>query len=482
MAHIPEQGFYPARRGLLSLAIRIQGCHCVRRNWARIVLCTAACLTLIDGSSPCVAQATQAPVPGREASLTNEQPRPTDLVVLFPNTKQYLQDLPPFLRDTDLRIYLRTYYMDRVNPDLPENEAWAIGGWVGYRSGWLLDTLQLGATYYGSLPLYAPEDRGGTQLLKDQHSYGVLGEAYAALRYEDYALLKAYRQGFTQGYINGVDIRMTPYTFEGVTVGGKLGPVDYLGGYLSKVKVWDADSFRSMSAIAGAPESNDGVALFGVKVAPLAGLELEFSEQYGINTFNTVFARADYTYPLAQDRNLILGAQFTDQRAVGDKLLVTASSRDWSTYSANAKAGVDFGDLTLIVAGSVTGSANTIQSPWGASPGPLSLIQLTFQRANEKAVLVGAAYDFSTLITPGLGGYVNVARGWDAIDPKSRARTGDQTEYDFTMDYRPPAGNYVFPTTRNLWFRLRGVIIDKQDGERLGWQIRFIANWELPLL
>jgi hypothetical protein len=402
---------------------------------------------------------------------------------LFPELKQGMKDLPAFVRDTDLTVYLRTYYLGRENPDESKNEAWAFGGWISYRSGWLLDTLQIGATGYGSVPVYAPDDRDGTTLLKPgQEAYGVLGEAFVAARYQDYALAKGYRQEVTQGYINREDNRMTPNTFEGVTLGGKLGPVDYLGGYLWKMKARNSDTFLFMSDQAGAKGTEDGVALFGVKLAPLPGLKLDVSEQYGINTFNTLFVQADYTHPLAEDLKLILGGQFTDQRAVGDQLLTSASSRDWDTYNVSAKAAVAYQALTFTLGGSVTGDGQTIQAPWGSFPGYLSLIQEDFQRAREKAVLVGVAYDFSKLITPGLGAFANVAWGWDAIDPKTRASAPDQTEYDLTIDYRPPRGFLVLPVTRNLWLRVRGVILDREGADQLGYQVRVILNWEIPIL
>jgi hypothetical protein len=248
------------------------------------------------------------------------------------------------------------------------------------------------------------------------------------------------------------------------------------------MKARNSDDFRYMSEEAGVAGSDDGVALFGVKFAPLPGLKLDISEQYGFNTFNTVFVQADYVHPLADDLRLIFGGQFTDQRAVGDQLLTNASSRDWDTYNVSAKGGVAYRDLTLTVGGSVTGDGHTVQAPWGSFPGYLSLIQEDFQRADEKAVLVGAAYDFSSLITPGLSGFVNVAWGWDAIDPKTRAAAPDQTEYDFTIDYRPPKGFLMFPITRNLWLRMRGVILDREDSDQLGYQVRLILNWEIPIL
>ncbi len=418
-----------------------------------------------------------------ESRADEDQPKPTAMERLFPGLDESMKDLPAFFRDTDLTIYLRSYYLTRESPDGAENEAWAFGGWFSYRSGWLFDMFAIGATVYGSAPLYAPDDKDGTTLLKPgQEGYGVLGEAYAALRYKEYVLAKGYRQEVSQGYINREDNRMTPNTFEGLTVGGKLGPVDYLAGYLWKFKARNDDDFVYMSEAAGAPGSEDGVVMAGVKFSPVAGLKLDLSEQYGINTFNTVFLQADYTHPLADDLRLIFGGQFTDQRAVGDQLLTNTATKDWDTYNVSAKAGVAHRELTVTVGGSITGDGHTIQAPWGSFPGYLSLIQEDFQRADEKAILVGVAYDFSKLVTPGLGAFVNVAYGWDAIDPKTRAAAPDQTEYDLTIDYRPPSGFLLLPTTRNLWFRLRGVILDRENADQLGWQVRFIVNWEIPIL
>ncbi len=225
-------------------------------------------------------------------------PQAPPLERLFAPLKEEMKTLTPFLRDTDLKIHFRSYYFNRENPNGSENEAWAFGGWLGYRSGWLLDTFGIGATFYGSAPLYAPDDRDGTTLLKaGQEGYYVLGEAFAALRYKDYALAKGYRQEVTQGYINREDNRMTPNTFEGITLGGKLGPVEYLGGYLWKMKARNSDDFRYMSEEAGAPGSDDGVALVGVKLAPLPGLLLELNEQYGFNTFNTSGRRRNTPTP-----------------------------------------------------------------------------------------------------------------------------------------------------------------------------------------
>ncbi len=408
-------------------------------------------------------------------------PLPTPLEALFLPLKEKIAPLPPFLGNTDLKLHFRSYYFNRTKPDDTQNEAWAFGGWIGYQSGWLLDTFAMGATLYGSAPLYAPDDRDGTLLLKPgQEGYYVPGEAWGALRYQDYALLKGYRQQVNQGYINPQDNRMTPNTFQGVTLGGKVDWVQYLGGFLWKIKPRNADEFISMSQQAGAPEdSNNGVGLFGVRLTPLPGLRIDVSNQYGVNTFNTFYTEAEYVQPLTEDWKLRLGAQFTDQRAVGDALLPQAGSRFyWSTRAGGARIEALYRNLTLTGAFSVTGAGNNIQSPWGSFPGYLSMIDQDFDRAREKAVLVGAAYDFKELVR-GLSGNFNFVWGWDAINPSTGQKAPNQAEYDFTVDYRPP---FRLPVLQGMWFRFRSAILDQQDAKTLGYQFRIIINWDRDLI
>jgi hypothetical protein len=398
---------------------------------------------------------------------------------LIPQLTEERKTWTPFFRDADLTLHLRTYYFNRTKPDDSVNEALAFGGWIGVKSGWLFDTFAMGATLYGSAPLYAPDDRDGTLLLKPgQNGYYVPGEAWGALRYKDYALLTGYRQLVDQAYINPQDNRMTPNTFEGVTLGGKFDWVRYLVGYLWKIKPRNSDEFISLSEQAGAANSNDGAGLAGVTLTPLKGLKFNLANQYGVNTFNTIYADADYLYPLNDAWKLRFGAQLTDQRAVGDGL-VPVSKRYWVTQQGGGRVQLIYQDLTLTTAFSITGAGNTIQNPWGSFPGYLSMIDQDFDRANEKAWLVGAAYDFSKVLTEGLSANFNFAWGTDAISPTTRQKAPNQGEYDFTVDYRPP---WIEPTPlRGLWFRARAAVLDQQNAATTGYQFRIIINWERDL-
>lgn len=230
-----------------------------------------------------------------------------------------------------------------------------------------------------------------------------------------------------------------------------------------------------MAEAAGARGSDDGVALVGLTLTPLPGLNVQVSEQYGVNTFNTLFGQVEYLWPLGEDLGLQLGAQFTDQRAVGDALVATTQVKKWVTQNGSAHVALTYRDLTLKGGASVTASGNKIQTPWGRYPGYLTLGQQLFNNANEKAWLVGVAYDFSKAITPGLSAFADLAWGVDSINPVTRARLPNEAEYDLTVDYRPPG-------VQGLRFRLRGVLYHQEGADRLGYQVRLIVNWEIPLL
>jgi len=388
-----------------------------------------------------------------------------------------LTAMPPFLRDSELRLHLRTYYLNERNADESVSEAWAGGGWVSYRSGWLHDTFQMGATVYGSAPLYAPGDRDGTRLLlPGQEGFVVPGVAYGALRYRELALLTGYRQLVDQTYVNPHDNRMVPTTFEGVTLGGTAGPVRYLTGYLTRMKPRDADQFVSIAEGAGVEDGDGGLALAGIEAKPWEGFSFELSNQYATDVFNTAYARADYEHEIAPDWRLTLSGQYTDQRAVGDERLGGSRFESWVTWVAGARVQLEYRDLTLTSAFSVTGKGHRIETPFGQYPGYLRLIVEDFNRAGEVAWLVGLRYDASRLLS-GLEAVFNVAQGTSAIDPVTRRPEPDRVEYDVRVNYHAPKNG----PTRGLAVRTSAGLVDNDGSRTPQYEIRLILDYEIPL-
>ena len=189
----------------------------------------------------------------------------------------------------------------------------------------------------------------------------------------------------------------------------------------------------------------------------------------------------DYRHALSEDWKLRLGAQFTDQRAVGDAAGGQRGQEELEHPERGARVQALYTGAGPDDGFSITGVGQHDPVALGQLPGYLSLIDQDFDRANEKAVLIGAAYDFSKLVLPGLSAYFNFAWGWDAINPSTRADAPDQAEYDLTVDYRPAFKTPAF-LQGMMWLRVRSAILDQQDASQLGWQVRIILNWERDLL
>jgi hypothetical protein len=383
--------------------------------------------------------------------------------------------LPRVLRDTSLVARLRSHYLDVHGANGVERQAWALGGWLAYRSGWLLDTVQAGATLFGSAPAYAPADKADTLLLAPgREGFYALGEAFAALRYREIAALKLYRQALDEPYVNRQDNAMAPNTFEGVMVGGRWRRVEYAAGYLARMKARNADAFVPMSEAAGAPGSDEGLALLRVRAEALRRLEVTLSEQYGFDTFNTLFVQVEHAVALGRGAELHVGTQLTDQRAVGAALVGAAPAPGWDVRNASARVALAYRELTFEAGGSVTTSGNRIQSPWGFFPGYLRMDQQQFNGAAEKAWLLGIAYESRSVIR-GLSASASAAWGTDSIDPGTGASLGDEAEYDLVVAYRPAA-------IPGLLLRTRGLLYRRDGADRLGDTFRFTINWEIPLL
>lgn len=429
----------------------------VRARAAAIVL--AAGLGCLAALSPVFGQAAENPALLRQA---------------FPGAAGDEHALPPFFRDTDLNVHFRTFYFDQRKSDGTTSEAWAVGGWIQYRSGWLLDALAVGATGYTSQPVYAPDDKDGTSLLAPgQKGITVLGEVWGALRYQAYALLRGYRQRVDDGYVNSQDNRMIPNTFEGVTLSGQIGWARYDLGYLWDIKPRNSADFVPMSRQAGAPGADEGLYLASLALAPVKDLRIFGGGYYVPEVFNTAFGKLAYTVALGPDVALELGAQYTDQRSVG-----AARLGSFKTWNGGAQAWLRSRGLAVGVAGHVTADQASIRTPYGTWPGYLSLIVIDFDRAGEKAFGAFLTYDFGgTLLrfrVPGLSVSLSFGQGYDRRDPSTGSGLPTTIEGDLDVIYNVPA-------VRGLSLRFRSASVD-QGGPHLLEDLRLTLNYELDLL
>jgi hypothetical protein len=393
---------------------------------------------------------------------------------LWKLAKEALENGPPFVRDTQFSYDFRTYSFDRRNSSTDQREAWAIGGQLGYTSGWW-NNIGARVAYYNSTELKS--DGGDTGLLAPgQENISVIGEANLRYQITDGilagSLIQLYRQTLDVPYINKRDIRMVPATYEGYTIQRVDSSLDYGIGHITKFKNFDSEDFIYMSEAAGAEGTDKGVTLGGLRYPLSNDFSVGAGTLYGWDTFNTFFAEATYHRPLEGDLDFRLSGQFTDQRSVGDELV-----GDFDTHHFAARAAFGWRGAIVKLAGSVTSDEAAIRKPWGGSPSYLSIQRLDFDRANEKAVLFGLSFNSIFFSSAGISSFINIAHGTDAKNTFTGENLPDQTEYDLTVDYKPPRG-----MLKGLWVRARYARLDIEgDGENVR-DIRIIVNYNIPFL
>ncbi|MGH7146912.1 MAG: OprD family outer membrane porin [Burkholderiales bacterium] len=379
-----------------------------------------------------------------------------------PALSEYIEDVESApVRERALTVHLRTYYLDRKLPGPQQREAWAGGGWFTYDSGWFSNLLRVGLSGATSQPIHAPGDKDGTLLLAPgQQGYSVLGQAYGVLKLWD-QIFTGYRQGFSQPEVNWQDNRMTPNTFEGYTLAGKVLGVDYFGGYLDKMKTRNADIFRDFATVAGAPPGiKEAMWLGGLSFSPINDATLRLSNYHVPNILTSTYADASWLATLSEEYKLRLGGQYMYQSSTGEDLLTGSSFHTWS---GGAKADLIRGPATLSFAYTQTGRGAAYRTPYGSWAGYTSMIVEDFNQAGERAWLIGGAFDFVKLKVPGL--VINAAAvfGRDSINPATGAGIANTDEYDLTIDYRFDSGNWP-EWLKPLWIRGRAARIEQTLG------------------
>ncbi len=375
------------------------------------------------------------PAPSRadhdqEAHFGVTQPPPPPRNTLdrfFPSLQENRAKWNPFFRDADLTVRFRSFYFNRQNDIGNDSEAWALGGWAQFSSGWLFDTFPIGGAYFTSLPAYAPESRPGSLLLTPgQDAIGVFAEAWAALRYKEYVLLKGGRTRIDEGYVNSQDNRMLPNTFEAVMLSGKVDWFRYDVGYIWTIKPRDSNDFISMSRQAGGTGDDEGMVLGAVELTPIKGLVLYAGNFYGVNTYNTLFSKGEYLHALTKDLALQFGLQFTDQTDVGD-----AQVGGFNTWNVGFGARLLWRGLTAGVAAHFNGDEADLRHNFGSWPGYLSLHGDGLRPGEREGLRarreVRLRRDPAALPAPRLQGATALCPGRRSHQPGIRRRVADDS-------------------------------------------------------
>ena len=376
--------------------------------------------------------------------------------------------------DTKWSAQVRSYYLGREKYDDTESEAWALGGSVGFKTGYFRDRFSFGATAYGSAPLHAPDEKDGTLLLKPgQEGYAVLGEAYGEVLFTDDVRMTLGARRFETPFINSNDSRMTPNTFlAGVFQGlhgdknSSRGEWRWGAGYFDKIKERNSDEFVSMSDDAGASIKR-GVYAAGVNYTR-GELSVGGINYWSSNVINIFYTEAKYGVPIGGNAKLKFAAQLIDQRSVGYDSL-TGSDFDAQQYGIKAELAA--GGALLTAAYTMAEGDRDLTAPWSGYPGYTSVQVEDFNRQDEDAWLVRAQYTWPKEL--GLSAYVLYVAG---TDPNGDTAYG-RGETDFNLQWSPPEG-----TLKGLMVRLRYAHVAQDDpGDTDLNDLRVMVYYDLPL-
>jgi hypothetical protein len=411
-----------------------------------------------------------------ERSFIERIPRPG----FFPWLREQLKDAPPFFRDTKLDVNLRNFYFRRDKFDDSVSSAWAQGGALAYKSGWLLDRLMIGTTFYWSENLYGPKDKDGTLLLKpEQHGYSVLGQLFGRVKLFDEHIVNLYRYEYNTPFIGKNDVRMTPNTFEGYTIQGNFGGKDgapgfrYGGGYITKIKERNSDDFVWMSRDAGA-DVKRGVGVFGGTFS-YGKFSLGAINYYSDDIINIFYTESKYSFPITKELGALLALQFADQRSVGRELL---NGRSFAGSQVGVKGDLSYGGAVFTLGYTNSLRKEDMQSPWSGYPGYTSVQVQDFNRAEEQALITKLSYDFSRLGLEGVSAYMLFVHGWGRVNPTTKAGVPDENEFNADLQWRPKWSFLNGFSARLRYSRVKQYQGPKDNQD----DVRLIINYDFPLL
>lgn len=390
-------------------------------------------------------------VPALAAALCAASPPAAAQLPSGPDSEQAAPDADAGLPDTSLRgelkrflydetratVRFRSYFFDRIGPRPPTSVALAGGGWVGLETGWLYDTLQLGAVGYTTQPLWAPnnayETSNGTRLLKPNgYGFFTLGQAYASARWMGQTFT-GYRQLIDEFEVNPRDNRMIPQTFEAYALRGRLASINYFAGYVAAIKTRDDSAFINMAERAGAPNVNAGMGLVSLRYGNPTDFAFRTSSYYVPDILWSSYTDAVKVIPLADDLSVRLFGQFMVQGSNGRDLL---TGKPFGTFVGGARVDTNWGPFTLYGTFMQVGSAAEYRSPYGIFIGVNKQQIRDFDRAGERSFQIGARYDFGTIGLPGTFFLANVTYGGNAVNATTGAILPDIYEYDLELNFR----------------------------------------------
>ncbi|RLA12378.1 MAG: hypothetical protein DRQ52_08105 [Gammaproteobacteria bacterium] len=357
----------------------------------------------------------------------------------------------PFLKDQHWELHLRSYFLDRNTDKETDKQALATGGWITWKSGYWRDLVQFSATAYASQKVFGDKKKDGTGLLQPgQKSYGGFSSLDANLKLGDDTFLRLGRFEMNAPYVNGHDIRMIRNSFQGTKFTHKFNDNWDLGaGYLTRIKDRTSTDFEKAYDRAGL-DGDDGVSLAGVRFHDEAGHYGGAFAYHAPDVFDLAYTEYRHHFQLKKDSTLVIAGQYSHQSSIGDE-----KGGDLSGDHYGTKLVWENPVITATLAYTLY-NGDKIVSNWGAVPGYTSVMISDFNRAGEKAYLVGVDKDLAAWNRPGWHAGTNITTG--NTDDSGKDASPDRTEWNLNLKYTFQTG-----TLKGLSLFFRHVQVNEKN-------------------
>jgi hypothetical protein len=389
---------------------------------------------------------------------------------LFPRVREQLEKRPPFFSDSQLEARFRSYYLRKDTTADVLSEAWAMGGSVHYHSGWLADAFSVELEGFTSQPIVADNDRGGTSLLEPtQDGYNALGIANGKLRHQG-VVLTAFRQYLDLPYLNRNDSRMTPNTFESVTLAKPEGELRFSTGYTWKIKPRNSDDFVTMTKSIGVTKKR-GLIHGGLVWDPEEDFHIGVIAGAMPDVYAGIYTELGFVHNLTDQIETRFDSQFSYRHSIGEELLGSDPTKAWNL---GIRASTSLGGAVFRLGASVTSPDGTVNTHFGSNPSYVDLMQRAFNLPDEKALLASLSYDFAGI---GVEGFKIITNFVASFNGKSETGRRDSQEIDVTLDYRIKQG-----FMESLWLRVRGSFLADDQSNHNGTDFRVILRYDFPVI
>ncbi|MCD8553596.1 OprD family outer membrane porin [Seleniivibrio sp.] len=304
-----------------------------------------------------------------------------------------------------------------------------IGGILAAKTG-SLHGVSLGVTFGTANNAYSDKDDFSYGVLGDGHqSFDSMKEYYVQGELFDTTVKYGAQQISTPWVNDDIYPFMLPITYRGASLVNKsISNTEIHAYYITGISMWNESGFKDIMETANPTADSEPLLIGGIKYN-LPSENLKFSAEgwtYHMENFiNNNYVRTTIGTKLGE-WNVYVTPSYLKQSSTGDEV-----GGDFDTYQYGGVAGVDAYGFNASLYYAKTGDDKIFRG-WGHSAAVPAQF-LVSERAEEKAMMAYAGYEFSKLGMPGVYAAVTYAT-FDTPDSGVN-KASDASEVDWNLMY-----------------------------------------------